>query len=31
MWTTNGLKFHYEIIDNKVVRTDQNGDIKELC
>lgn len=31
MWTSNELKFHYEIVDNKVVRTDQNGKTKELC
>ena len=31
MWTSNELKFHYEIVDNKVVRTDQNGNTKELC
>ena len=31
MWTSNELKFHYEIVDNKVVRTDQNGKMKELC
>jgi type I restriction enzyme M protein len=31
MWTVNKLKFHYEIVDNKVVRTDQDGKTKELC
>ena len=31
MWTSNGLKFHYKIFDNKVVRTDQDGKTKELC
>lgn len=31
MWTSNELKFHYEVVDNKVVRTDQNGNTKELC
>lgn len=31
MWASNELKFHYEIVDNKVVRTDQDGNTKELC
>ena len=31
MWTSNALKFHYEIVDNKVIRTDQEGKTKELC
>lgn len=31
MWTSNELKFHYEIVNNKVVRTDQDGKTKELC
>lgn len=31
IWTSNELKFHYEIVDNKVVRTDQEGKTKELC
>jgi type I restriction enzyme M protein len=31
MWTSNELKFHYEIVDKKVVRTDLKGKMKELC
>lgn len=31
MWTTNELKFHYEIANDKIIRTDQNGNTKELC
>ena len=31
MWTSNELRFHYEIVDNKVVRTDKDGKTKELC
>ncbi len=31
MWTSNELRFHYEVADNKMVRTDQNGNTKELC
>lgn len=31
IWTSNELKFHYEIVENKVIRTDQDGKTKELC
>lgn len=31
MWTTNELKFHYDIANDKIIRTDQNGNTKELC
>lgn len=31
MWTSNELRFRYEIVDNKVVRTDKDGKTKELC
>ena len=31
IWTSNELKFHYEIVENKVIRTDQDGRTKELC
>ena len=31
MWASNGLRFHYEIVDNKVVRTDKDGKTKKLC
>ena len=31
IWTSNELKFHYEIVENKVIRTDQDGKTKVLC
>ncbi|HJH70253.1 MAG TPA: N-6 DNA methylase [Bacteroidaceae bacterium] len=31
MWDSNEIKFHYEIIENKIVRTNHDGSIKELC
>ncbi len=31
MWTSNKLKFHYDIVDNKIVRIDQDGKTKKLC
>lgn len=31
MWTYKELKFEYKVNDNKVIRTDQDGNTKELC
>ena len=31
LWASKELKFRYEVVGGKVVRTGQDGDTKELC